>query len=490
MPRDWRNDWVMTVRILCAFLASLLYCQVTLAQRPNLLIVLADDMGFGDLNCMGSDKLITPHLDALAASGVNCSQGYVASSVCSPSRAGLLTGRDPRRFGYEENLNSAASNYATRPELLGLPPGEHTLGDHLRAAGYATALIGKWHQGTGEGFHPNTRGFDHFCGMLGGSHTYFPKPGKHKLERNGTPLENWSSPYLTDFFTDEGLDWIARQNAADAARPWFVFMSYNAPHGPLEATEEDLAKFKHIEDVKRRKYAAMMYALDRGVGRLRAYLQETGQLRNTLIVFFSDNGGATGNASWNGQLSGSKGCLKEGGVRVPMIWSWPSELPKGQAYDAPVSSLDLLPSFLAAANALPLPLSDPKGHEDKRNRKRAVAKYGAYDGINVLPLLRGEQPPAARTLFWRLQGQAAVLDGDDKLIRLSHRPAQMFRPSIDAGEHSDLAATHTQRFHDLFQQLGQWESTLPTVPLWGSSPYWIGQSANHYDKLDARPEPD
>ncbi len=478
------------VRACLAVFAFVTACAAAQADRPNILVVLADDMGYGDLGCMGSEKLITPHLDALASAGVNCRQGYVASSVCSPSRAGLLTGRDPRRFGYEENLNSSAANYATRPELLGLPPGEHTLGDHLRAAGYATALIGKWHQGMGEGFHPNARGFDHFCGMLGGSHTYFPKPGKHQLERNGKPLVQWSNPYLTDFFTDEGLNWMAQQHKTDPSRPWFLFMSYNAPHGPLEATEQDLAEFKHIVDPKRRTYAAMMLALDRGVGRLRAELKETGQLDKTLIVFFSDNGGATGNASWNGALSGSKGCLKEGGVRVPMIWSWPAVLPQGERHDAPISSLDLLPSFLAAAESEPLPLSDPKSHEDKNNRRRAVKQFGAYDGINVLPQLCGQATPKPRTLFWRLQGQAAVLDGDDKLIRLSHRPAQMFRPASDVGEDQDLAASETKRFHELFQQLGQWESTLPTVPLWGSSPYWIGVSAKEYDELDTRAEPE
>ncbi len=459
------------------------------ADRPNIMILLADDMGFGDMGCMGSKKLITPNLDALAASGVLCSRGYVASPVCSPSRAGLLTGRDPRRFGYEENLNKSAANYATRPELLGLPPGEHTLGDHLRAAGYATALIGKWHQGMGEGFHPNERGFDHFCGMLGGSHNYFPQPNKHSLQRNGQPLEEWSSPYLTDFFTDEGLRWIKKSRSENPQKPWFAFMSYNAPHGPLQATEADLAHFDHITDRKRKIYAAMMFALDRGVGRLRNYLLHSGQLDNTLIVFFSDNGGATGNASWNGPLSGAKGCLKEGGVRVPMIWSWPQVLPKETRHDAPISALDLLPSFMAAVEAKPLPLVEPRSHEDRRNRKRMLEVFGAYDGINVLPQLQGEVAAGPRTLFWRLQGQAAVLSGDDKLIRLTHRPAQWFRPASDVAEQTDLAASDTQRFQQLFQTLGQWEAMLPTVPLWGSSPYWIGQSARDYDNLPARPEP-
>jgi arylsulfatase A-like enzyme len=457
--------------------------------QPNIMIILADDMGYGDMGCMGSHFLVTPHLDALAESGVLCTQGYVASSVCSPSRAGLLTGRDPRRFGYEENLNQGAASYATRPDLLGLPPGEFTLGDHLRAAGYATALIGKWHQGMSEEFHPNSRGFDHFCGMLGGSHDYFPKPGKHHLQRNGEPLTEFSNDYLTDFFTDEGLRFIENQKSQESTKPWFIFFSYNAPHGPLQATEADLAMFEHIPNQKRRTYAAMMFALDRGVGRIREHLRENGQLENTLIVFFSDNGGATGNASWNGPLSGVKGTLLEGGVRVPTIYSWPSVLPAGARHDSPVSSLDLLPTFMAAADAEPLPLATVRPHEDAKNRKRIVAKYGEYDGINLLPQLLRQAEPKRRTLFWRLQGQASVLDGDEKLIRLSHRPAQVFRPSIDVGEREDLINQNSTRTSELFQQLGEWESLLPTGPLWASSPYWTGESSTLYDSYDVRDEP-
>ncbi|MCP4784946.1 MAG: sulfatase-like hydrolase/transferase [Fuerstiella sp.] len=446
-------------------------------------------MGYGDLGCMGSQHLVTPHLDAMAKSGVLCRQAYVASSVCSPSRAGLLTGRDPRRFGYEGNLNQGAANYATRPDLLGLPTGEHTLGDHLRAAGYATALIGKWHLGTGDGFHPNERGFDHFCGMLVGSHSYFPMPDRNQLECNGDALREFSNPYLTDFFTDEALRWVQQQQTGTDQKPWFLFLSWNAPHGPLQATEEDLKRFAHISDRKRRTYAAMMYALDRGVGRIRSHLQQSGDLNNTLICFFSDNGGATGNASWNGPLSGAKGCLREGGVRIPMIWSWPDHLPAGESHAGVVSSLDLLPTFLAAADAQPLPLSPPRPHEDKRNREKSVKAYGAYDGINVLPQLNGKASPEPRTLFWRLQGQTAVLDGSDKLITLSHRPAQMFQPTADVGETVDHINTHKTRAVELFQLLGQWESSLATVPLWGSSPFWIEQSAKHYDTWQVRPEP-
>ena len=359
------------------FLAALLFASpMVAAEKPNILLILADDMGYGDLGCTGSQVLATPNIDRMRESGVLCTQAYVASPVCSPSRAGLITGRDPRRFGYEGNLNAAAAKYATRPELLGLPPGEHTLGDHLKAAGYATCLIGKWHLGSGEGFHPDERGFDYFCGMLGGSHSYFPKPDNNRLERNRKPLTEFSSPYLTDFFTDEALRWM---EANDPAKPWFMYLSYNAPHGPMHATEQDLAKFAHIKDKKRRIYAAMMLALDRGIGRVLDHLKKTDQRKNTLVCFFSDNGGATNNGSWNGPLSGVKGTLREGGVRIPMIWSWPGTVPANQTHAPVVSSLDLLPTFVSAANAKPLPLTEPKSHEDKNNRKRAIKEYGEYD---------------------------------------------------------------------------------------------------------------
>ena len=475
-------------RLTLLMLAPVLLNTTSLkANPPNIILILADDMGYGDLGFTGSEHLRTPHLDALAESGVFCEQGYVCSSVCSPSRAGLLTGRDPRRFGYQGNLNKSDSSYPTRPELLGLPPGELTLGDHLKNAGYATALIGKWHQGIGEGFHPNERGFDYFCGILGGSHSYFPTRGRHSIERNGTPVTEFSNDYLTDFFTDESLSWMKQQTAAK--KPWFVFLSYNAPHGPMHATDEDISLFENIKDEKRRIYAAMMWALDRGVGQIRDWLSDCGELENTLIVFFSDNGGPPNNASWNGVFSGGKGCLKEGGIRVPMIWSWPETLPEKTRYTSPASALDLLPTFLAAARSEPLPARKRLNHEDKGNHINYAKRYGDYEGINILPLLKGEAEPQNRTLYWRLQGQAVVLDGDDKLCRLSHRPAQLFNPVKDPSELSDLAFTANKRFLELFRKLSDWEITLPTDPLWGSSPFWQGPSAKYYDEMLPVDEP-
>jgi len=172
-----------------------------------------------------------------------------------------------------------------------------------------------------------------------------------------------------------------------------------------------------------------------------------------------------------------------------MIWSWPARIPAGQSHDQIVSSLDLLPTFLAAAGSKPLPLTPPRSHEDKRNRQRMVKQYGEYDGVNVLPKLSGASDSPRRTLFWRLQGQAAVLDGKDKLITLSHRPPQLFRVATDVAESEDRFDSNRDTAEQLYQTLGTWQATLPTVPLWGSSPYWISESAKHYDTWSVRPEP-
>ena len=449
-------------------------------------MILADDMGYGDLGCTGSKVIQTPHIDSLAENGILCSQGYVPSSVCSPSRAGILTGRDPRRFGYEGNLNKGPAAYPTRPEFQGLPSSEHTMADHLKSAGYATALIGKWHQGLGSEFHPNVRGFDYFSGMLSGSHDYFLHQGRDHLERNGNAVTEFSSNYVTDYFTDEVIHWI---DAREKEEPFFVFLSYNAPHTPMQAKEDDLKLYSHVKNKKRQTYAAMMHAMDRGVGRVLGCLREKGQLENTLIVFFSDNGGATNNGSWNGPLAGRKGSMREGGIRVPFLFSWPAFLPKGKRYAAAISALDLLPTFMAAAGDEMLPLKKAPAYEDKRNRRRAEKLYGDYDGENLLPILKGEKEAEVRTLFWRLQGQSAVLSGNHKLVKLSHRPAQLFAPAHDLGERSDLASEKVEEMRILFQKLAEWENSLATVPLWDSSPFWSKESAQIYDQHAPIEEP-
>ena len=444
--------------------------------KPNILIILADDMGQGDMGFLGSKKLKTPNLDALASNGVYCKNAYVTASVCAPSRAGLLTGRQPQRFGFENNLTKWNKRLPNTHESHGLTPGEYTIADHLKNAGYKTALIGKWHLGDSEVHHPNNRGFDYFCGMSGGGHKYFPEKGKSTIQRNGIFVHEFSSPYLTDFFTDEGVKWIKDQKE----NPWFLFMSYNAPHTPLQAKQEDLALFSNIKDKGRRTYAAMVYRLDQGVGRLVKTLKEQGQLENTLIVFLSDNGGATTNHSWRGEFSGSKGNMREGGIHIPMFWYWKGVLQAGKT-DAVISSLDLLPTFLSVAQADPIKAFDGYG---KKKHPRV------YDGYNILPVLKGEEIPKTRRLFWRLQGQSCVLNGEDKFIRLTHRPAQYFRPFEDVGERNDLSEKNKDTYLKLYKILLDWESGLPTFPHFYTAPYWMKVSAENYDEYIPVPEPE
>jgi len=249
-----------------------------------------------------------------------------------------------------------------------------------------------------------------------------------------------------------------------------------------------MKRFAHIKDKKRRTYAAMVHAMDRGIGRVLAALDQTKQSQNTFVVFLSDNGGATNNGSWNGALSGAKGTLLEGGIRVPMIWRWSGGVPVGKQSTTAVSSLDLLPTFLAAAGAKAIQLNPPATHEDDRNRQRMIDLCGQYDGVNVLPLL-AKDTQRDRPLFWRLQGQAAMLQGEQKLIRLGHRPAQLFQPAADPGEQVDLASERPSELREAFKLLGRWEGALPTVPLWDSSPYWFHDSAKIYDTWSPRSEP-
>lgn len=454
----------------------LVFAQEKVAEKPNILIILADDMGWGDLACTGSQLIKTPNIDRLADNGVLFTSAYVTGSVCAPSRAGLLTGRFPQRFGFEDNLTHWDETKPTQERFHGLNPAEYTIADHLKAGAYETALIGKWHLGYAKEHHPNKRGFDYFCGMLGGSHNYFLDKGKNHLEINGRKAVSFSDNYITDYFTHQAIDWIETKKDTS----WFMFLSYNAPHTPMQATEEDLKACSHILDKGRRTYAAMVRALDRGVGAIIQSLKDEGLYENTLVVFLSDNGGATNNYSWNGPLSGCKGNCREGGIRVPMIWQWPAQIPAGKKNNAVVSSLDLLPTFLSATGIKPIEAMDKSGNKE-------VSR--TYDGINILPMIKGEKDPKPRRLFWRLQGQSAVLDGEDKLIRLDYKPAQYFKPVDDIGETKDLSKKNSERYLELYKILFEWEVNLPTQKHFFTNPYWMGQSAKNYESFVPKPEP-
>ncbi len=464
-------------------LTTILFCCAcgTLAGAPpNVILIIADDLGYGDVGCYGSEHIRTPHIDALAAEGVRFTDGYVAAAVCSPSRAGLITGRYPQRHGFEFNI-------AGRDDLHGLALSERTIADVMQSAGYATGAIGKWHLGKSAEQHPQSRGFDEYFGMLEGGSTYVTlrtpeavainslgqesrvRERPNKILRDRTVVEE--DEYLTDAFTREALDFINRHRE----EPFFLYLSYNAPHTPLQAKRTDVEAYSHIEDVKTRVFAAMVKSLDDGVGQVTAKLEELGLQENTLVAFISDNGGAlyVGGASSNGSLNGGKRYQYEGGVRVPFIMKWPARLPAGQVDSRPVISLDLLPTFAAAAGA-----EAGKG----------------IDGVDLMPYLTTEkQGSPHERLFWRAAPNLAVRKGRWKLWLVNRAtpgletqlqpgsdrlPRQdwpvssprgqvelLFDLSKDEEERRNLAEERPEIVRELREEIDKWDVQLAT-PQW------------------------
>lgn len=404
--------------------------------RPNIVFIAADDLGYGELGVQGSRDIPTPRIDSIAAEGIRFTNGYVSCPVCSPTRAGWLTGRYQQRFGHEFNPGPA---HRADP-AFGLPLSETTLAERLKAAGYATALIGKWHLGYRPQFHPLRRGFDEFFGFLAGAHPYLPRPGAGAILRGTSPVEE--SEYLTDAFAREAVAFIERNKQ----RPFFLHLSFNAVHAPLEAAAKYLERFAGIPQERRRTFAAMLSAMDDAVGRVLAALRAHGLEDDTLIIFISDNGGPTRNTtSRNDPLRGYKGQVLEGGIRVPFLMQWKRRLPRGGTCDAPVIALDIVPTVLAAAG---LPLPDP------------------LDGVNLLPLLTGERrgvPHAA--LYWRFGPQAAIRKGDWKMVRLGEGPAQLYNLAEDVGETRNLAAAQPARLKELIEDWEAWNRQL-VPPRW------------------------
>ncbi len=423
--------------------------------RPNVLIIVADDLGYADLGFQGCKDIPTPNLDALAKSGVRCTSGYVTGPYCSPTRAGLLTGRYQQRFGHEFNPGGAGPN-------VGLPLSQTTLADQFKAAGYTTGLVGKWHLGNQPKFHPQKRGFDEFFGFLGGAHGYFPAEAAAPILQGTKTVKE--TEYLTDAFTREAVSFIERHKAD----PFVLYLAYNAVHTPMHATDARLTRFASITDKRRQTYAAMLFAMDEGVGKVLNALDSTGVRDNTLIVFFSDNGGPTMpgttiNGSSNAPLRGSKRTTCEGGIRVPFVFSWKGKLPAGATYESPIAQIDVLPTALAACGATPKP--DTK-----------------FDGVNLLPYLKGENKDVPHTtLFWRLGGQNAVRHGEWKLVQYDAAldtpgeisrgvpkisPPRLYNLAADIGETKDVSAENPLKVALLQSLLQEWNKGN-VKPLWG-----------------------
>lgn len=440
------------------------------APRPNILLIVADDMGYGDLGCYGSTQIATPHLDALARGGVRFTDGYVSAPVCAPSRAGLLTGRYQERFGFEHNLSTPEH---VKAEHVGIPLDEVLVSDRLKGLGYRTGLVGKWHVGQATPEHrPNARGFDSFFGMLVGSHGYWPKPGKNRLWGDTEPVTEIRTPYLTDWFTLEARDFVT----AGGDEPWFLFLSYNTPHTPMEAKDEDLARYAHITPERRRTYCAMQHNMDENIGRLVEALRESGQLEDTLIVFMSDNGGSvTSSSAINAPLNGMKGTFLEGGIRVPLLMHWPAGLAAGRVCTEPIISLDLAPTFMGLAGGA---IEEETVGAGKRARVRR------RDGVDLMPHLRGQAPsPPHDTLYWRmaLRG-SAVRRGDWKLIQTPHHPTMLFNLAEDLSEQNNLAAVHPDKVAELTRAFADWSEGLAANPMWISAPRWSRYNRRLYDQ--------
>jgi arylsulfatase A-like enzyme len=431
--------------VLVAFVVAASSGSLSAAEKPNIVVIVGDDMGYADVGFHGCKDIPTPNLDALAKSGTRFTSGYVSGPYCSPTRAGLLTGRYQTRFGHE--FNGAGAD-------VGLPLSEKTLADRLKAAGYATGWVGKWHLGNADKFHPQKRGFDEAFGFLGGAHPYFPGKGEPILR--GTKDAN-ETEYLTDAFGREAVAFVDKHKA----KPFFLYLAFNAVHTPMHATDERLKKFADIKDNQRRTYAAMMWAMDEAIGKLVAKLKDEKLDKNTLIVFFSDNGGptmqgTTVNGSVNTPLRGSKRTTLEGGVRVPFVISWPAKLPAGRTFDAPVMQIDVLPTALAAA-----------GVEVKTDWK--------LDGANLIPhVTGGAKGVPHEALFWRFGQQMAVRNGNWKLVKYDATAdggkgttaARLYNLASDIGEKTDLSAKEPDKVKELQAAWDEWNKGN-VAPLWG-----------------------
>ena len=426
-------------------------------RKPNIVILVADDLGFADVGFQGCRDIPTPHIDTLARNGVRCSNGYVSGPYCSPTRAGLLTGRYQQRFGHEFNPG--------RGEGEGLPLKETTIADRLKAAGYATGLVGKWHLGEGPEFHPQKRGFDEFFGFLAGAHPYLPGEGAPIYRGSQVVAEE---SYLTDAFAREAVSFIDRHEDD----LFFLYLAFNAVHTPMQATDDRLARFATIPEGSRRTYAAMLVAMDEAVGKVLAKLRTSGLDEDTLIFFISDNGGptlpgTTVNGSRNTPLRGSKRTTLEGGVHVPFVVQWRGKLPEGTVYERPMIQLDILPTALAAAGVE----AQPEWH---------------LDGVNLLPFLMGDASDSPHErLYWRLGEQAAIRQGDWKLVRYdsavdaegeasrklsgkSVTPFHLYNLARDIGESHDLADEQPEKAEELRKAWQEWDAQLVS-PLWGQA---------------------
>lgn len=437
---------ILSLVLIGLFLVKLVYAQ---SSAPNIIIILADDLGYADVGFNGSKDIPTPNIDRIAKNGVTFSRGYVSYAVCGPSRAGLITGRYQDKFGFSRNPLLAPNDIE-----MGLPLSEETMASYLKKANYNTMAIGKWHLGAEQSLRPNKRGFDQFFGFLSGGHSYLPSEWvlndlsecktqfdgyRTKLLRNNQRVEE--SEYITDAFSREAVNFVTQNKS----NPFFLYLAYNAPHSPLQATKKYLDRFTQIKDEKRRTYAAMVSALDDGVGKLLDEIENLKIEKNTLIFFLSDNGGPIySNASSNAPLRGQKGDFFEGGIHVPFVAQWIDHLPQGVKYNEPVISLDIFATATSLVNAKP---------------------KNSLDGVNIIPFITGEKKGIPHEEFyWRNydRDKFAIVGPTFKRIDEKGKPTMLFNLKEDIVEHQDLSdsSNYNSIIIDLEKKIKIWNSFL------------------------------
>jgi arylsulfatase A-like enzyme len=446
-------------------------------DKPNLIVIMTDDMGYADVGFNGCKDIPTPNIDSIAYNGAHIVNGYVSFPVCGPSRAGFITGRYQDRFGFTTNPTIDPTN-----DIAGLPLDEKTIAEVLHKEGYKSAIVGKWHLGTHPNFHPLKRGFDYFYGFLSGGHNYFMNQltvenlenvkskwawYKTKLRENHKTLEfeDYKTDYLTDELSEAGLRFINKQ--AENNQSFFLFLAYNAPHTPMHATEKYLSRFPDIEDKKRKTYAAMVSAVDDGVGNVLRTLKDNGIEENTLIVFLSDNGGAHNNASQNTPLRGTKGSVYEGGLRVPFAMQWKGVIPANTSYEESVSSLDIMASIVDILDI-------------KTNPKKPL------DGVNIIPYLTGKKKGAPHEyLFWRKweQNAMAAINADYKLLKVKkNAETEFYNLKKDVSEKENIKGSNSKKVQEIQKEWDKWNVQLKdrVFPTLGNDKWWLRiQSKSH-----------
>ena len=439
---------MITRFIYIAILLNLFSCGTSNNKPPNVIVIISDDQGYADVGFHGSNEIFTPNIDRIAKNGVVFSEGYVSYAVCSPSRAGLITGRYQNRFGYSRNILLAPND-----SLMGLPLSEQTLPDVLNNVNYKTKAIGKWHLGAHKSLVPEKRGFDEFFGFLIGGHRYFPEDLTlndltearrqmdgyiTKIYDNGKRIN--TKKYLTEELSDNAVKFI--EDNSD--NPFFLYLSYNAPHTPLQATTKDLERNKHIDIEKRQTYAAMVSSMDDGIGLILDKLEQKNIFENTIVFFFSDNGGVEWyNFSDNGPLRGIKGDFFEGGIRVPFAMQWPNKIKPGTIYDKPIIALDIFATVASAAKA---------------------EKYikNEIDGVNLIPYLSGNKSGSPHEyLYWKNPDKDIDVIRDDryKYLRIKN-DEYIFDLKNDISEESNIIDLSKPIYDRLKSQFKLWEKDM------------------------------